>query len=755
MFKEMKLGIKLIISFLAVAMLALIIGIVGVIGISNVNSYAHKIYNKDLLGISYVKAAKINRLEVARSWRSLLLNPHDNEAQKRFHDTSTEEYIEIAKYHIDSFKTNIQKGSEFFDDEKSRKILKEINEQAPEWERLTLQMMDLAIEKNLGQRTIEFDELFEKQIPKGKIIDAKIDELAALAEENAAQTAYESETMYNNCIAAMVIFILFGFVVSLLIGLFFSRYLTAQLGGELKEAIEQVRSVSAGNFDRQIVLKSRDNSSLLYALKQMQDTLNAFCQAQRFMTQKHQAGFISEKIAEEQFNGTYREMAREVNDVVQSHIDVNKQVVAVVTEYGKGNFDVSIERLPNEKAGITASIDSVKSALLAINKEIEGLASAAAQGDFSKRSDTSRFDFMFKEMLVYLNTLVETCDVAFGDVLCVSEALAKGDLTQTVSASYPGMFGKVMIGMNSTVDNLQGLLGEIQEASNIINGAAKEIATGNNDLSQRTEKQAANLQQTAASMQELTTTVQTNSESAKYANEMALVSSDIAKRGVDVVDQVVDTMVDINESSRKVVDIITVIDSIAFQTNILALNAAVEAARAGEQGRGFAVVAGEVRNLAQRAAAAAGEIKELIGNSVEKVEDGTKLVERAGQTMKEIVSSIQSVTQTIVKIADASSEQTYGIQQINETIREMDDVTQQNAALVEQAASAAEALETQAQTLAKTVSVFKTDNAKILPIMSDNTDRKMFPMTSVKKSVRQSSPKYESSPVMSDDWEEF
>jgi methyl-accepting chemotaxis protein len=269
------------------------------------------------------------------------------------------------------------------------------------------------------------------------------------------------------------------------------------------------------------------------------------------------------------------------------------------------------------------------------------------------------------------------------------------------------MFGKVKEGMNCTVENLQALVGEIKESTQLINTAAQEIAAGNNDLSQRTEKQAASLEETAASMTELTKTVQHNAENAKEANSLAQAAAGIASKGGIVVGNVVKTMESINESSRKVVEIISVIDNIAFQTNILALNAAVEAARAGDQGRGFAVVATEVRNLAQRAAAAAGEIQSLISDSVDKVEDGSQLVAQAGKTMQEIVYSVKGVTTIMAEITSASVEQSGGIAQVNNAISQMDEVTQQNAALVEQAAAGAESLEDQARKLSVTVANFK------------------------------------------------
>src|SRR5512147_2697308 len=256
-------------------------------------------------------------------------------------------------------------------------------------------------------------------------------------------------------------------------------------------------------------------------------------------------------------------------------------------------------------------------------------------------------------------------------------------------------------------DSLVRVVSQVRSGTDTVATASSQIAAGNLDLSSRTEEQASSLEETASSMEELTSTVRQNAENAKQANQLAISASDVAGKGGAVVSQVVTTMDAINEASRKIVDIISVIDGIAFQTNILALNAAVEAARAGEQGRGFAVVAGEVRNLAQRSAAAAKEIKTLIGDSVEKVEGGSKLVAQAGQTMEEIVTSIRRVTDIMSEITAASVEQSQGIEQVNTAITQMDEVTQQNAALVEEAAAAAEALEEQAQNLSAAVNVFK------------------------------------------------
>ncbi|MFI5445993.1 methyl-accepting chemotaxis protein [Polaromonas sp. UC242_47] len=337
----------------------------------------------------------------------------------------------------------------------------------------------------------------------------------------------------------------------------------------------------------------------------------------------------------------------------------------------------------------------------------------------------------------------------------VAETVAAGDLSSHIEVRSRDETGQLMQALKAMNGSLAKLVGEVRQGTDTIATASSQIASGNQDLSSRTEEQASSLEETAASMEELTSTVKQNADNARQANQLAVSASSVAVRGGSVVAEVVGTMGAINASSRKIVDIIGVIDGIAFQTNILALNAAVEAARAGEQGRGFAVVAAEVRNLAQRSAAAAKEIKTLIGDSVDKVEEGSKQVAEAGKTMDEIVDSVKRVTDIMAEITAASQEQTSGIEQINQAITQMDQVTQQNAALVEEAAAAAASLQEQAIGLSQVVSVFKLDNEQQIyvtqargPIVAGHKSKKT---PTQPPAARQAI----SAPMAAGDWETF
>jgi methyl-accepting chemotaxis protein len=348
-----------------------------------------------------------------------------------------------------------------------------------------------------------------------------------------------------------------------------------------------------------------------------------------------------------------------------------------------------------------------------------------------------------------------------------ANALAQGDLRVQVHVENHDELGNLAEAVNRAIGNLAGIVGGVKQASLAISSATEQVAAGNTDLSQRTEEQAASLEETASSMEELTATVRHNADNAQQASTLASSASEVAQRGGDEVGRVVETMQEISDSSAKVAEIIGVIESIAFQTNILALNAAVEAARAGEQGRGFAVVASEVRTLAQRSATAAREITELIGESVGRVNVGSQLVEQAGDTIREIVQSVKRVTDIMSEISAASHEQSTGIEQVNQAVSQMDQVTQQNAALVEEAAAAAQSMAEQAQALRDSVAIFKLDdrhatNPSLGAIARPAPTRaalpkslKALPASAASRLFTTSSTTGASSPATAPDWQTF
>ena len=343
---------------------------------------------------------------------------------------------------------------------------------------------------------------------------------------------------------------------------------------------------------------------------------------------------------------------------------------------------------------------------VAVEAEVEKIVQSAQAGDLGERIGVDGKSGFFKRLSEAVNSLLEVADRVVTDTIRVLGAMAQGDLKEKIEADYQGSFGRLKDDANLTVTKLTDIVQKIQGAAHAVNTAASEISQGNMNLSQRTEEQASSLEETSSSMEQMTSTVQQNADNARQANQLAMSARDRAEKGGAVVSSAVTAMNEINAASRKIADITGVIDEIAFQTNLLALNAAVEAARAGEQGRGFAVVASEVRNLAGRSATAAKEIKELIEDSVTKVEEGSRLVNKSGETLDEIVAGVKKVTDIVAEISAASQEQASGIEQVNKAVMQMDETTQQNAALVEQASAASESMREQAEQLSVLMQFF-------------------------------------------------
>jgi methyl-accepting chemotaxis protein len=548
----------------------------------------------------------------------------------------------------------------------------------------------------------------------------------------------------------------------------------------VNEAIEEVRTniqalVSDANMLAQAAVEgrlstradaSKHHGDFRNIVQGVNDTLDAVINPLNVAAQYVENiahGHIPAKITDE-YRGDFNALKNNLNQCIDA-------VNALVADAGvlsqaavKGELSTRADASKHQGdfrkivEGVNATLDSVIGPLNVAAKYVDDI----SKGNIpSKISDTYNGDF--NTLKNNLNQCVDAVNALVADANVLSQAAHEGRVSVRADATkHLGDYRKIVEGMNETLDMIVGPIATVKEAIETITTAANEISSGNSDLSSRTEQQASSLEETAASMEELASTVRQNADNAKQANQLALTASEVAVKGGRVVSQVVSTMSGINESAKKIEDIISVIDGIAFQTNILALNAAVEAARAGEQGRGFAVVAGEVRSLAQRSATAAKEIKELIADSVNKTSIGTKQVEDAGVTMEEVVTSVQRVADIISEISAASQEQTTGINQVNQAVTSMDEATQQNAALVEEAAAAAESLVDQANQLFDVVSVFKLDSDKHIAVHKTNVQiipkAKSLP---VKVNTTTSSKEYAKATVNNtktgtdDEWEEF
>ena len=561
-----------------------------------------------------------------------------------------------------------------------------------------------------------------------------------------AQRAYETAAKLLLGLSILVIALIAAF------SYVFARSITLPLVGALKVA----DAVASGQLDNQIDSSGQDQvADLLRALEKMQSELKARLTAERRVADetlriKVALDVSSNNVMVADLDGKIIYCNVAVLEMMRrAEADLRKVLPAFRADAILGSsFDI-YHKNPAHQQNMLASLKAVhrteipvggrifslvatpitnerherlgtvvewldRTAEVAIENEVGSIIKAAGAGDFSRRIAADEMSGFFRLISQGINDLLNVNSRALDDLGAMLKRLSQGDLTTKIDTEYQGVLGRLKDDANVTVDNLQEIIFSIKGATDAINTAAQEIASGNQDLSSRTEQQASSLEETASSMEQLTSTVRQNAENARQANELATSAQQVAEKGGQVVSQVVETMGAIHQSSSKIYDIISVIDGIAFQTNILALNAAVEAARAGEQGRGFAVVATEVRNLAQRSAAAAKEIKGLISESVEKVETGGRLVDQAGQTMDEVVASIQRVARIMSDISHATREQTAGIEQVGLAVSQMDEMTQQNAALVEQAAAAAESLEEQARNLAQSVAVFRLSGALVV-----------------------------------------
>jgi methyl-accepting chemotaxis protein len=555
--------------------------------------------------------------------------------------------------------------------------------------------------KEAGKSTNEIDKAIQGA---DKVLDGGFSQLRALNDTSSQQASKQIGLSLSQAsvwiISLCVIMVLISFLAAWLI--------IRSVILPLRVAVIAANKMSKGELSFQLNSESQDEiGQLINALQQMQSSVQLLISDANQLVDSATAGQLAARADTQQHQGDFKRVMHGINDLLDAVIGPLNVAAKYIADIARGDIPAKITQVYHGdfnqiKNNLNTCIDAINTLITDANH----LAELASQGQLDVRAELDKHQGDFRKIVQGVNNTLDTLIDPINEVVRVLAAMARGDLTETINAHYHGTLENLRNDTNSTVDHLTSVISRIKTIAQTVQVAAGEIANGNVDLSQRTEQQAASLEETAASMQEFTSTVKQNADNAQRAQQLALNASNIAKHGGVEVDKVVLSMTEINDSSNKIVAIIGVIDDIAFQTNLLALNAAVEAARAGSQGSGFAVVATEVRNLAQRSAKAAKEIKLLIKESVSKTGSATQQAQTASQTLNEVVSSIQTLSLVMSDISSASIAQSAGIEQMNEVIMNMDNVTHRNASLVEAANAATHALDEQTQALNKQLAIF-------------------------------------------------
>ncbi len=578
----------------------------------------------------------------------------------------------------------------------------------------TERMRKVAIENaTTGNFGIDSVYWFKKQTGKINLLKKVEDGLAAgLIEKAEALDKSATSDLILSLILAVV-----GFLVAVILGTAIGRGIRAQMGGEPGEIAEIANNIANGELSLDIDSNAEHVGAYAAMVKMQRRLADVIENDIQSIVDSARNGDLSQRVPLEGKEGFYAKLSGSVNDLLEVSESVVDDTVRVFGALAQGDLSESITNDYNGsfnqlKQDANATINKIREV---IENDIQAMVNSVRAGDVDRRINIDDKQGFFRELSVGINDLTETLSLVFNDLAGVMAALAKGDLTESMTGEYQGMFAEVKNDVNGTRENLADIISQLRESADLINTAAEEISAGNNSLSERTEQQASALEETASSMEQLTSTVRNNADNAHQANQVAITARQTAEHGGDVVGKAVVAMEDINVASNKIAEIIGVIDEIAFQTNLLALNASVEAARAGEQGRGFAVVATEVRNLAGRSATAAKEIKELIQDSGEKVKIGAELVNSSGDTLEEIVGAVKKVGDIISEITAASQEQSAGIDQINQAVTSMDELTQQNAALAEETSAASASMTDKAREMNEMMNFFSVPDGVAAP----------------------------------------
>ncbi len=767
MFKNRKISTLLYLSFGLMIIFMMVIGSFALWQMRNLSEFTIKMYNHPLTVSKAVRDANINILRIREQMRDIALNPEPGTVEK------SSQAINAYEKEVYSYFDII--NERFLGDKQDVEDLKNLFSR---WKAIRDKIMGLAQQENREQAVTaivsgEGAQHYDK-------LDAAMKKLTDFASNKAVEFLDNSNAQKQ----VIFIWVITVVVMVMLIGIALVLGIAKLINQRINLAIGIANQISSGNLHNQIEVNNHTEiGKLLQSLDKMQSQLR-----ERIEELTNTQNQLKERMEEDKriadsalrinsaldkattnilitdseyhiiyLNEAAQRLFREEQGKIRTELpnfdaehlvgaDINffhknpsyqRQLLAKLTDahrtrvsLGGVILDHTITPVINdqdERLGVVVEFNN-RTLEVATEQEINEVVQVASQGNFKQRINLDNKTGFFHTFSESINKITVVTQKMIDDIMRVLAALAQGDLTQTIQNDYTGAFEQLKNDANVTVSRLIEIMTEIQQTADKVNLAAGEIMQGNNSLSQRTEQQAASLEETAASMEQMTSTVQQNADNAKQATQLATTAKERALKGGAVVNSAIQAIMEINKSSQKITDIIGVIDDIAFQTNLLALNAAVEAARAGEQGRGFAVVASEVRNLAQRSASAAKEIKDLIKDSVAKVEEGTKLANQSGETLEEIVTAVKKVSDIIAEIAAASQEQSSGIQQVNKAVTQMDEMTQQNAALVQEAAAASESMSTQAQNLKQQVTFFKLGKASSTPVQPEVRKKPLTPV---------------------------
>jgi PAS domain S-box-containing protein len=726
-FKNLKTRTKLIISFGVIGVLMISVCWISMSGINKLTDRVEFIYKTNLTPVKALGDlhGQSERMSALIAWHILA---HDTV-------TMTKWTKEIAKLDED-----VDRFLEFYPPvivaESERKIYDEYKKSWSEYKDVRSKVLGLSANFSKDAASeLQGTELAGK-------LESVIDGINGLTRENETQAKEGFE--YSEDLATTLYTINLAIMIgAFLLGIFLCWFISSVISHGLEDILKAAQSLAAGNLTARSGITTQDDvGSLAMVFNHMGEEIEA--NATQALESKYKMTAIDrvQTVIEFSLDGTVltandnclKTLGYQLSEIKGQHHRMfceqahsrSGEEASFWQKLNRGEFDTGVYRRigkGGKEVWLQASYNPILDANGKVYKvvefatditgqklaqnEVEKLIKTAAAGDLSNRIDVAQFEGAARELTVSVNQLFDAVVTPLREAQTVLTALADCDLTRSMTGVYQGEFEQMKSSLNAAVHKLTETIMVVREAVEAVTTGSEEISKGSEDLSQRTSEQASSLEETSASMEEMTSTVKQSADNAKQANQLAIAAREVAEKGGAVTIRAVEAMGEINKSSKKIADIITVIDEIAFQTNLLALNAAVEAARAGEHGRGFAVVAAEVRNLAQRSATAAKEIKGLINESIQRVMDGSELVNQSGKTLEEIVNSVKRVTDIIAEISAASQEQASGIDQVNKAIMQMDEATQQNAALVEETTSASQTMQQQAASLLTHVSVFK------------------------------------------------